>query len=141
MNTAPTATTRKLRVVIADDSEPVRSRIALVIGKLKGVELVGAAKEARECLHVLREQSPDVTILDLNMPNGGGFAVMDGIKRLPAAPVVIILTNYSDSYIRAKCETAGAAYFFDKSNEFEEAIGTLKAIESNRDFHLVSTPA
>jgi len=67
-------------------------------------------------------------ILDIRMPGGSGIDVLEDIKKINAAPIVIILTNYPYPQYRKKCMAAGADYFFDKSSEFEKVTEVLKKL-------------
>ncbi|MEI6235303.1 MAG: response regulator transcription factor [Planctomycetota bacterium] len=115
-----------LRLVIADDSQPIRERLIEMLSALPGIAVVGIASDAPEGLRLISTLHPDAVVLDLQMPGGGGFAVLEGIKFISPTPLVMVLTNFADEYYRAKSKAAGATYFFDKSAEFEDALGIFK---------------
>lgn len=115
-----------MRVFVADDSAPVRERIVSLLEEIPGVEVVGQAEDALAARALVTALQPDVVILDINMPGGSGIEVLQDIKRLPRAPRVIMLTNYSQPQYRTRCLEAGADEFFDKSTEFEKIRGALE---------------
>jgi DNA-binding NarL/FixJ family response regulator len=117
-----------MKVLIADDSEIVRERLAYLLGDVEGVEIVGQAEDAVEAGDLAGELKPDVAILDVRMPRGSGVDVLRAIKRDNPAATVIMLTNFVDPEARQLCMAQGADYFFDKSIEFEQAVAVLREL-------------
>ncbi|GAB4549375.1 MAG: hypothetical protein Kow0063_44250 [Anaerolineae bacterium] len=113
-----------LKVVVADDSDLMRERLVTMLSELKDVELVGQANDANEALEIIRRLRPDVAILDIRMPGGGGIRVLETIKQEDSSPLVIILTAYPYPQYRKRCLQAGADYFADKNTEFD-SVGEL----------------
>jgi DNA-binding NarL/FixJ family response regulator len=117
-----------MRVLIVDDSEVfvqhLRSRLAEIIG----LEIVGQAGNVADATSEIRKARPDVVILDIRIPGGSGFDVLEGIGKEPAKPIVVMLTNCSGSQYRKKCLQDGARFFFDKSTEFHEIAQALRSL-------------
>ncbi len=123
-----------MRVLIVDDSEAVRERIKMLISELTMVEMIGEAENARQAIEHIRQQAPDVVILDIRMPGGNGIDVLREIDKKDRLPVIIMLTNYPYPQYRRKCMDAGADFFFDKSREFEKVVEVLSGcIEQSSD--------
>jgi DNA-binding NarL/FixJ family response regulator len=116
----PQRSTRPLSIFIADDSLIIRARLVTLLEDLVGVKLVGQADNGADAISAIWQLKPDVVILDIRMPIGSGFEVLQNIKQGQAAPIVIILTNYPYSVYRQKCLQAGADFFLDKSTEFDQ---------------------
>jgi len=121
-----------LRVFIADDSAPVRDRLAALISELRAVELVGQAENAGEAIEAIQRLQPDVVILDIRIAGGNGFHVLEGIKRRVAAPAVIMLAAFPYPQYREKCLEAGAECLFDKTTEFDRVAGALEQFHQNK---------
>ena len=83
----------KLRVVIVDDEELARKRIDELLGRLDDVECVGEAANGLEAVERIRELSPDVVILDIQMPGMNGLEV---VEALDDPPLVIFATAYDE---------------------------------------------
>ena len=83
-----------MRVLVVDDSEVVRSRLAEMLSVVEGVEVVGEAVDAVEALELQARMQPDTLILDIRMPGGNGIDVLQEVKRSYPGTSVIILTNY-----------------------------------------------
>jgi DNA-binding NarL/FixJ family response regulator len=116
----PPPSNRPLSIFIADDSLIIRARLVTLLEDLVGVKLVGQADNGADAISAIWQLKPDVVILDIRMPIGSGFEVLQNIKQGQAAPIVIILTNYPYSVYRQKCLQAGADFFLDKSTEFDQ---------------------
>lgn len=108
-----------VRVLLVEDSLPVRQRIRSLIEEFGPVEIVGETGTVADALALFREHQPDAVVLDLNLADGDGCGVLTEIKRTHPACVVIVLTNFVIPECRALCLKLGADYFFDKSREFE----------------------
>ena len=114
-----------MRLLIADDSEILRTYLANVLSRIEGVEIVGQVEDSSEAVERLK---PDVAILDIRMPKGDGTLALETIKRSKYPPKAIILTHYPYPHYRKRCMDAGADYFFDRSTEFKELADVLKEL-------------
>ncbi len=118
-----------MRVFIIDDSAIVRERLTAMLSELEGIEIVGYAEDAFSAIDGVRAVKPDVVILDIQMPgSASGIYALEKIRCESPAPTIIMLTNYSYPQYRKRCADAGAAFFFDKSTEFERVPEVLKAL-------------
>jgi DNA-binding NarL/FixJ family response regulator len=112
-------------VLIADDSEAVRSSLSSLIARLPGVEVVGMAHTGAEALEMVRTLMPDVVTLDIRMPEMNGMRVLEALRSDPVKPTVIVLTGLAEDEYRQKCIQLGAQYFFNKATEFERVVEIL----------------
>jgi DNA-binding NarL/FixJ family response regulator len=123
----------EIRVLIADDSLPIRERLVTMLDELQGIGVVGQAGTVPETISAIRELKPDVVTLDIRMPGGSGLDVLHRIKQGQAAPLVIILTNYAHPPFRQRFLEAGADFFFDKSVEFDQITRVLTQLKARAD--------
>ncbi len=121
---------KRIRVLIADDSAPVRQRLAALLEDTGQVEVVGEATDALETLVEIQDLHPDVVILDIQMPAGNGLSVLKWAQGEVVKPKFIMLTNYPYDQYRKSCLEAGASYFFDKSSEFDKIPQALEQLTS-----------
>ena len=117
-----------IRVLIADDHALVRAGIRALVEKIEGVVVVGEAGKGSEALKLIEELQPTVVLLDITMPEGSGFEVLDHVtKNMPEIRVIVLTVHEAGEYaIRALRE--GAAGFIPKSaasTELEQAIKTV----------------
>ncbi len=117
-----------MQVVIVDDSAIVRRRLAEMLRHVAGVTVAGEAGSVAEALAMIPLLHPDVVVLDLHLPDGDGVAVLESVKRTMPAPVVVMLSNYSDDFYRTWCEAAGADFFLDKAKQFDELPRILSRV-------------
>lgn len=106
----------------------LRRHLEQFLERLDCVQLVGQAGTVKGTIEVVDASSPDVVILDIQMPDGSGIKALRRIKKSHPEATVIMLTNHTDSFYRSTCMRAGASYFFDKANEFEQVSLTLKTL-------------
>jgi len=121
-----------MRILVVDDSEAVRGRIATLLRDIEGVELVAEAGDAAGAVDVSRSLQPDFVILDLNLPGRSGLEVLPLLKQRSAAPTIVVLTNHAGEAYARRCRDLGADYFFDKSKQFETAIDVVRSGVSAR---------
>jgi DNA-binding NarL/FixJ family response regulator len=114
METFATAAPR-LRVVIADDQEMVRSGIRMIL-EAHDIEVVGEAGDGREAVGLAQRLRPDVCLLDIRMPKLDGLEatrILSGPGVLDPIPVVVVTTFDLDEYVRVAI-TNGASGFLLK---------------------------
>jgi len=121
-------TRQPTRVYIVDDSAPIRARLAEMLSRMDSVRVVGEADCAREAVAGILSARPDSVLLDLNLMGRTGIDVMKRVH--PQAPeiVFVVLTNHAEPQYRRACTEAGAAYFLDKSREFDRVREVIAEI-------------
>lgn len=116
-----------MKVLVADDSHPIRERLVDRLSRLPGVQ-VAEAVNTSDAIRQTATFMPDVAVLDIRMPGGGGIKALSEIKTMKPDTTVIIMTNYPYAQYRRKCVEAGADFFFDKSTEFEQVAETVRQL-------------
>lgn len=115
-----------MRLLIADDSEVLRSRLIEVLSEIEGIEIVGQAKNVAEVIRAVEVLNPNVVILDIRMPGGNGFSALEAIKKRDDPPIIIMFTNYPYLQYRKRSIDLGADYFFYKAIETEKLLKLIK---------------
>lgn len=93
--------------------------------EVPGVEAHEAA-DAEEAMQAIGEVRPDLVVLDLHMPGKSGLDILPEIKRLPVAPVVVMLTSDATEHHRRTAVALGADFFLDKSRDFVRVIELVR---------------
>src|SRR5690242_15625886 len=119
---------KSIRTLIADDHALVRAGIRALVEKIKGVSVVGEAGKGSEALKLVDTLKPELVLLDITMPDGGGFDVLQQLSQnFPKIRVIVLTVHEAGEYaLRAMRE--GAAGFLPKSAasaELEQAIQTV----------------
>jgi len=109
-----------------------------MLADLSEVDVVGEAGDAPSAIQLVQDLSPDVAVLDISMPGGGGLEVLKQMQHREHPPVSIMLTNYPYPEYRQKCMEAGAEFFFDKSSEFDKVPMVLKVLSRDGDIRKFS---
>jgi len=125
-----------IRVAIADDQRVVRDGLAMLIGLIEDIEVVGTADDGIEAVELARRERPDVILMDLRMPRmEGAEATRLILGELPDAHV-LVLTTYADDEFLFPALQAGARGYLTKdasAEEIEQAIRALVAGQTHLD--------
>jgi DNA-binding NarL/FixJ family response regulator len=123
---------RPIRVLVVDDHPLLRQGIAALIAAESDVTLAGACSSGREAIQRFPKLRPDVTLMDLQMPEMSGLDAMIAIRReWPDARVVILTTYTGDAQI-VRAMKAGAAGYLAKDAVPEELIDTIRTVHAGR---------
>jgi two-component system LytT family response regulator len=88
----------RMRVLIVDDESPARERLRRMLAEIETAEIVGEAQDGVRAVEMIEALSPDLVLLDIQMPGLDGFGV---IEALDAPPPIIFVTAYDEYAIRA----------------------------------------
>lgn len=90
----------ELRVLLVDDEAPARARLRRMLQAEAGVTVAGEADDGARAIAAIRALDPDLVLLDIQMPNGTGFDVIEAVGP-DAMPQVIFVTAYDEHALRA----------------------------------------
>jgi DNA-binding NarL/FixJ family response regulator len=113
------------QVLIVDDSEQIRERLAKQLAESTQIRIVGQAGNSREAISAVQRLRPDAVILDIQLPGSSGIQVLKTIKALHPDVAVIMLSNYDDAQYRRQCRQLGADHFLNKTLEFEKIVDAI----------------
>jgi DNA-binding NarL/FixJ family response regulator len=111
------------RVLIVDDHQPFRA-VARELLEGAGYVVAGEAADATEALAAVEAEAPDVVLLDVQLPDGDGFAVARVLAGADGPAVVLISSREADDYGR-RIITCGARGFIPKSKLSAAAFAEL----------------
>jgi DNA-binding NarL/FixJ family response regulator len=117
-----------LKILIVDDTEIVLERLFDMIAELDSVDSVLKSNSYNQTVELIKQQAPDVILVDLQLPGKNGIELLKYVKRNYPAVKTIIVTNSASEFYRDLCNSLGADYFIDKSTEFEKIPGIIEAI-------------
>jgi pilus assembly protein CpaE len=116
----------KIRVIIVDDIAETRENIRKLLQFESDIEVVGVARTGREGIDLTEEISPDVVLMDINMPDMDGITATETIrKEVPFAQIVILSVQGDPNYMR-RAMLAGARDFLTKPPMVDELISAIR---------------
>jgi len=122
-----------LRVLVADDHDIVRNGVRTLLEEKPGWEVVAEAADGREAVEKAKLVQPDVTILDLSMPELNGLEAAREILKTVSTKVLILTMYDSDPLIRQTLE-AGARGYLLKSDAGRDLVSAVDALRRNKTF-------
>jgi two-component system response regulator LytT len=90
-----------LRTIVVDDEQLARDELCFLLGQLDGIEIVAQAGNGLEALRVIEEYSPDLVMLDVQMPGLSGFEVARRLLRTAIEAQIVFVTAYDQHAIEA----------------------------------------
>jgi DNA-binding NarL/FixJ family response regulator len=122
----------RIRILTVDDHALLRAGIALLVGNQPDMEVVAEASGGREAIEQFRKHQPDITLMDLRMPDMNGIEAMIAIiDEFPRARI-IVLTTYSGDVQIVRALKAGAQGYLLKGLLRKELLETIRAVHSGR---------
>jgi DNA-binding NarL/FixJ family response regulator len=117
-----------IRVLVVDDHPLFRDGLTGLLATVDDVEVVGSAGEGEVAVRLSAELSPDVVLMDLNMPGLPGLEAIRRIVRLDDAPAVLVLTMVDDDDSVAAAMQVGARGYLLKGAVQEEVLAALRTV-------------
>jgi DNA-binding NarL/FixJ family response regulator len=122
----------RITVLIADDHMLLREGIAAVIHGENDIAVVAEASNGREAVERYREYRPDVTLMDLLMPQMDGLAAIEAIRAEFPKARIVILTTYRGDARALRALKAGAAGYLLKSLIRTELLESIRSVHAGR---------
>jgi DNA-binding NarL/FixJ family response regulator len=115
-----------LRVVVVDDHQIFRAGVRSELSD--ACEIVGEAADPAEAVTTILEARPDVVLLDVHLPDGGGVAVLDGLRAAAVSPPVLALSVSDAAEDVVPMIRAGALGYVTKTIGTDELIQALRTV-------------
>jgi DNA-binding NarL/FixJ family response regulator len=121
-----------IRILTVDDHPLVQEGIAAVMEDEPDMMLIGQASNGREAIRIFQRHRPDVTLMDLRMPDMSGIEAITAIRAEFANARIIVLTTYSGDVQATAALKAGASGYLLKSLVRKELVETIRAVHAGR---------
>ena len=122
----------QIRILAVDDHALARQGIAVLVGTQPDMTLVAEASNGREAIQLFRTHRPDVTLMDLQMPEMNGLDAIIAIRgEFPDAKIVVLTTYKGDVQI-LRALKAGAQGYLLKNTFHKELIDTIRAVHAGK---------
>ncbi|MEA2493412.1 MAG: hypothetical protein QOJ29_1323 [Thermoleophilaceae bacterium] len=117
---------KPIRVLVAEDDVAVRGALTALIGDEPRLELVAAVGDADQAIAAAERERPDVALLDVRMPGGGGARAARGIKRACPETRILALSAYEDRDTVLEMVEAGVAGYLVKGSTIEKIVSSIE---------------
>jgi two-component system, NarL family, response regulator len=121
-----------IRILTVDDHQLLREGIAAVLESQEDMTLVAQASNGREAVESFRRQRPDITLMDLRMPDMSGIEAITQIRDEFPEARIIVLTTYAGDVQAAAALKAGAAGYLLKNLVRKELLETIRAVHGGK---------
>jgi DNA-binding NarL/FixJ family response regulator len=121
-----------IRILSVDDHLLLREGIAAVLEDQADMMLVGQAANGRDAIEAFRQHQPDVTLMDLRMPDMSGIKAIAAIRAEFPSARIIVLTTYAGDVQAVEALRAGASGYLLKNMLRKELLQTIRAVHSGR---------
>jgi|SRR5580658_1458646 DNA-binding NarL/FixJ family response regulator len=121
-----------IRILLADDHPVLRQGIQALAGDEHDMEFVAEASNGREAIEQFRKHRPDITLMDLQMPDMNGIDAMIAIRNEFPDARFIILTTYAGDVQVSRALKAGARAYLLKSLLRKELLDTIRAVHAGQ---------
>ena len=121
-----------IRILAVDDHELLRKGIAALVEVEPGMTLVADAANGREAIEQFRAHRPDITLMDLQMPEMSGLDAIVAIRSEFPDARIIVLTTYTGDVQATRALQAGARGYVLKSLVNKDLLDTIRAVHAGR---------
>jgi DNA-binding NarL/FixJ family response regulator len=119
------------RVVLAEDHPKVRAGIRTLLEKASDIEIVGEAGDGEEALRLIDSLSPDVLLLDVEMPLMNGIEVARRLKEEGSPVRILVLSAYNDRQYVHKMMESGVAGYLTKEEAPDKIVRAVRGLARN----------
>jgi DNA-binding NarL/FixJ family response regulator len=124
----PPAPSPKVKVIIVDDLDRVRAGLRAVLELEQDLDIVGEAANGLEAVQLAQRLSPDIVVMDLEMPGLDGFEAARQIKANHLVRGVVVLTIHGDTRSREQAVQSGVDAFVEKGAAIAELVETIRQV-------------
>ena len=121
-------TTKSIRIVLADDHSIIRRGIKKILHSAPGFQVIGEAKDGDQALELVEELSPDVLVLDLEMPNRDGFTVARTLQDEQSPVRILVLSAHNNPIYREGMAQLGVSAYLSKNEAPDKLLQALRAL-------------
>ena len=115
-----------IRVLLVDDQTVVRRALRERFHLEADMQVVGEASTGREALNLAQTLTPDVVLMDIEMPDMDGIEATAALRRVVPQSAVVILSIHDDAQTRGRAQAAGAVAFVEKRGATDTLLAAIR---------------
>ncbi|MDB5846079.1 MAG: hypothetical protein JWP79_3389 [Polaromonas sp.] len=122
-----------ITAVLVDDDEGLCECLVPVLHDLADVQVLGVAQTPADAIGLMAKHEKDweLPILDIDLRNGSGLAVLHACQKRSAHQEVFVLTNMATGHVRSRCHDFGVDAVFDKATELDQFFECCKNLQAH----------
>lgn len=124
----------RIRILIADDHSVVREGLVSLVKRKSDMVVVGEASNGREAVDLWKEHRPDVTVLDLRMPELDGVGAIKEIRELDENAHIVVLTTYDGDEDIYRAIKSGAKAYLLKDTARDALVETVRRVHAGETY-------
>ena len=117
-----------VKVLIADDDPSMRSALGEMVGMEPGFEVVALAEDPETAINLAGVHHPDVALLDVKMPGGGGVRAAEGIRVASPGTRILALSAWDDGETMDRMQRAGASGYLVKGSAPDDIFEVIRRV-------------
>lgn len=122
----------RIRTMVVDDHHVVRQGLVALLKVLPEIEIVGEASDGPQAIELHRRLRPDITLMDLQLPNLGGVAAITCIRAEAPAARFIVLTTFDGDEDIFRSLQAGAKAYLLKGMTIDDLLSTIRLVHAGK---------
>jgi DNA-binding NarL/FixJ family response regulator len=115
-----------IRLLLVDDQPAVRRGLGIRLYLEPDIQIVGEASTGREALSKVQALSPDVVLMDVEMPGMNGIEATAALRAAASTSAVVILSIHDDPQTRGRAKAAGAVAFVEKRGAIDNLLAAIR---------------
>jgi len=123
-----------INILLVDDHHLVRTGISKILSSVKGLKVVGECETGEEAIKFCRTNTPDIVLMDMDMPGMGGLEATKKILRFAPDVKVIVLTAHTEDPFPTKVMQMGASGYLTKESGPDEMVNAIRAVNSGQRY-------
>lgn len=123
-----------IRVLVVDDHELVRSGITRMLSDNPDIDVIGQAASGEEAIEAVRNDVPDIVLMDIRMPGIGGLEATRRVLRIDDSLKVIAVTACADDPYPTRVMQAGATAYITKGADIREMVRAIRQAHSGQRY-------
>ena len=125
---------KRIRILIADDHTVVREGLVSLVKRKSDMVIVAEARNGREAVDLWKEHRPDVSLLDLRMPELDGVSAIKEIRELDANAHIVVLTTYDGDEDIYRAIKAGAKAYLLKDTARDALVDCVRKVHAGETY-------